>query len=198
MSTDPELFTRMYERSPDPWDFRSRWYERRKRGLTLAALPEERYGSVFEPGCSIGLLTRELAGRCSRVLSMDSAPGAVAQARSELSGLDHVRVVQGRVPEDWPEGTFDLVVLSEVLYYSGDTDLRGILDRTLFSSQPGATVIAVHWRHEADEHVRTGDDVHRVLGSTPWLSRTCRHIEDDFVLEAFTVGLPEAACRESP
>lgn len=198
MSTDPALFARMYERSPDPWDFRPRWYERRKRALTLAALHEERYGSAFEPGCSIGLLTRELAGRCSRVLSMDSAPGAVAQAQHELSGLDHVQVVQGQVPEDWPEGTFDLVVLSEVLYYFDDTDLHGVLDRILSSSQRGATVIAVHWRYEADEHVRTGDDVHRVLGETLWLSRTCRHVEDDFVLEVFTVVPPGTALGEGP
>ncbi|GHD24398.1 class I SAM-dependent DNA methyltransferase [Nocardiopsis kunsanensis] len=198
MSTDPALFTRMYERSPDPWDFRDRWYERRKRGLTLAALPEERYGSAFEAGCSIGLLTRGLAARCSRILSMDSAPGAVAQARRELSGLDHVRVVRGRVPEDWPEGTFDLVVLSEVLYYFDNTELRGVLDRTLSSSAPGATVIAVHWRHEAAEHVRTGDDVHRILDGTPWLSRTCRHIEDGFLLEAFTVGHLGTARGEAP
>lgn len=187
MSTDPALFTRMYERSPDPWSFRDRWYERRKRGLVLAALPEERYGSAFEPGCSIGLLARDLAGRCSRLLSMDSAPGAVEQARRELSGLDHVRVARGRVPDDWPEGTFDLVVLSEVLYYFDETELYEVLDHTLSSSRQSATVIAVHWRHEAEEHVRTGDDVHRLLGETPWLSRTCRHVEDDFLLETFTV-----------
>lgn len=198
MSTDPALFTRMYERSPDPWDFRDRWYERRKRGLTLAALTEERYGSAFEPGCSIGLLSRELAVRCSRLLSMDSAPGAVAQARRELSGLDHARVVRGRVPEDWPEGTFDLVVLSEVLYYFDETELHGVLDRTLSSSRQGTTVIAVHWRHEADEHVRTGDDVHRVLGGAPWLARTCRHVEDDFLLETFTVEPAGTARGERP
>lgn len=198
MSTDPALFTRMYERSPDPWDFRSRWYERRKRALTLAALPEERYGSAFEPGCSIGLLTQGLADRCSRVLSMDPVPGAVAQTRRELSGFDGVRVIQGRIPEDWPEGAFDLVVLSEVLYYFDDTDLRGVLDRTLSCSRRETTVIAVHWRHAADEHVRTGDDVHRVLGETPWLSRTCRHVEDDFVLETFTVEQPGAARGQDP
>ncbi|WP_017607414.1 class I SAM-dependent DNA methyltransferase [Nocardiopsis xinjiangensis] len=198
MSADPDLFTRMYERSPDPWHFRSRWYERRKRALTLAALPEERYGSAFEPGCSIGLLTRDLADRCSRLLAMDSAPGAVAQARRELSGVGHVRVVRGRVPESWPEGSFDLVVLSEVLYYFGDTDLQGVLDRTLASSRRGATVIAVHWRHAADEHVRTGDDVHRILDEAPWLARTCRHVEDDFVLETFAVEQPGAARGEGP
>lgn len=198
MSTDPALFTRMYECSPDPWDFRSRWYERRKRGLTLAALPEERYGSAFEPGCSIGLLTRGLADRCSWLISMDSAPGAVDQARRELSGLDHVRVVRGRVPEDWPEGIFDLVVLSEMLYYFDDTDLSRVLDHTRHSSAQGATVIAVHWRHAADEHVRTGDDVHRVLGETPWLSRACHHVEHDFVLEAFTVEQPGTAHGEGP
>ena len=113
MSTDPAYFTRMYEGSDDPWGFRSRWYERRKRDLTLAALPEEQYGSAFEPGCSVGMLTRALAPRCAYLDALDTVPAAVDRARREVAGFDHVRVEQGRVPLDWPEGTFDLVVLSE-------------------------------------------------------------------------------------
>ena len=33
----------LHAREEDPWDVRTSWYERRKRALTLAALPHERY-----------------------------------------------------------------------------------------------------------------------------------------------------------
>lgn len=62
----------------------------------------------------------------------------------------------------------------------------------------GATVIAVHWRSEADEHVRAGDGVPRALGEVPWLSRTCRHLEDEPALETFTVEQPWAALGKRP
>ncbi|MBE2998313.1 methyltransferase domain-containing protein [Nocardiopsis sp. HNM0947] len=187
MSTDPAYFTRMYEGSDDPWGFRSRWYEQRKRDLTLACLPEERYARAFEPGCSIGMLTRGLAQRCASLHAIDPVPTAVEQARREAAGVDHVRVERGRVPRDWPEGTFDLVVLSEMLYYFDDAELHEVIGRTLACALPGATVVAVHWRHEAEGHVRSGDGVHRVLAEVPELSRTAGHVEADFLLDTFAV-----------
>ena len=61
MSLQPAYFDDMYAESPDPWGFRTRWYEERKFALTMAALPRRRYRRVFEPGCSVGMLTRLLA-----------------------------------------------------------------------------------------------------------------------------------------
>ena len=40
-------FDRLYGASPDPYGLRLRWYERRKRELTLAALPHPRYRSAY-------------------------------------------------------------------------------------------------------------------------------------------------------
>ena len=45
-------FDAMYDAAPDPWGFQDRWYERRKYAISLAQLPERRYRSAFEPGCS--------------------------------------------------------------------------------------------------------------------------------------------------
>ena len=36
-----DYFDRVYASSDDPWGFASRWYERRKRQLTMASLPRE-------------------------------------------------------------------------------------------------------------------------------------------------------------
>ncbi len=39
----------------------------------------------------------------------------------------------GQVPDSGPEGAFDLIVLSEVLYYLDDADLDAVLARTAAS-----------------------------------------------------------------
>lgn len=56
-------FDRMYVGTEDPWQLSTRWYEERKYAITLALLPERRYRHAFEPGCSIGTLTAQLARR---------------------------------------------------------------------------------------------------------------------------------------
>ncbi len=54
----------------DPWGFTDRWYERRKRALTLAALPRER----FRPRLRAGLLDRRAHGRAGRPLRRPAGP----------------------------------------------------------------------------------------------------------------------------
>ena len=60
-ASDREFFDEFYTEGADRWGFETRWYEKRKRAMTLASLPRERFGSAFEPGCAIGVLTAELA-----------------------------------------------------------------------------------------------------------------------------------------
>ena len=55
MSMTDGYFDRLFETSDDPWAFRQRWYERRKRALTLAALKtavqfEKKKAKIFEEG----------------------------------------------------------------------------------------------------------------------------------------------------
>lgn len=47
MNSARQHFEQMYQADPDPWQVASRWYERRKRDLLLAALPRERYAHGF-------------------------------------------------------------------------------------------------------------------------------------------------------
>ena len=68
----------------------------------MAAWPDRHYGSVFGPGCSIGLLTRLLAGRSDPVLAMDVSAAALQQARAGLP--PNVELQQGSVPADRPSG----------------------------------------------------------------------------------------------
>ena len=159
----PAFFDRMFAASDDPWQFKVRWYEQRKRALTLACLPKPRYASGYEPGCANGELSAELATRCDRLLISDGAQGAVELARCRVADLAHVTVDRRWLPEDWPDVHFDLIVLSEVLYYL-DPDGLDRLGRLLRAAlEAGADIVACHWRMPIQGCRLDGDGVHAVL-----------------------------------
>jgi SAM-dependent methyltransferase len=185
MTLPSSYFEAMYAESADPWGFATRWYERRKYALTMAALPREHYRRGFEPGCSIGVLTARLARRCASLLATDIAPAAVAAARERLASYGGVEVGQLAVPQDWPAGHFDLIVLSELGYYLSADDLELLVDRSVSSLEPGGSLVAVHWRHPVTDYPLRGDDVHDLLASSPDLHRLVRHEESDLLLEVF-------------
>lgn len=197
MTLPAGYFEQMYSESADPWGFRTRWYEQRKRALTAAVLPQRRYARGFEPGCSIGSLTAVLADRCDSLLAVDASERAVAAAAAALSGHPQVEVRGMRVPEEWPDGGFDLVVLSEVGYYLAGDDLDRLTDCAERSLVDGGTLLACHWRHPVDDYPVTGDEVHAVLGGRPGLDRVVTHIEEDLLLDVWTKGrVPSVAHRE--
>jgi SAM-dependent methyltransferase len=185
LTLGPEYFDQMYAASADPWGFGTRWYEQRKYGITLALLPAARYDSAFEPGCSVGVLTEQLAKRCDRLLSCDGAAAAVTAAAQRTAGLANVRVDQRLLPGDWPSGTFDLIVFSEVLYYFGQGDLEIVLERAVGALRPGGTLIAVHWRHRVPEYPGDGDGVHQAVHRQPGLARLAGYADPDFLAEAY-------------
>ncbi|WP_297368806.1 bifunctional PIG-L family deacetylase/class I SAM-dependent methyltransferase [Cryobacterium sp.] len=182
------FFDDFYAGSEDPWGFETRWYEARKRAITLAALPLDHYGAALELGCSIGVLSRDLAERCDTLLATDINEQALAVARDRLAGLPGVTVERRALPAEWPTGTFDLVVLSEIGYYCSPADLAVLLERSRQSLTPDGALVACHWRHPVGEYPLGGDEVHAVLAALPGLECTVRHQERDFVLEVYEPG----------
>ena len=183
MSTPPDYFEAMYRDTDDPWHLGERWYEQRKYALTTAALPRARYRSAFEPACSVGALSVLLADRCDQLLSCDRSPRAVAAAAARLADHPHARVEHRLLPDQWPDETFDLIVLSEFLYYQDPPGVAQILDKAVNALEPGGTLAAVHWRHPVPDHSQTGDAVHQALRATPGLVRIAEHSEPDFLLD---------------
>lgn len=185
MTVDTGYFRDLYAASPDPWGLAERWYEARKYALSLALLPRERYTAAFEPGCSIGVLTAALAARCDSLLSCDAVPDAVTSARQRTAGLPGARAEQRVIPADWPPGEFDLIIFSEFLYYFEDADLTQVLRLAAGALRPDGHLLAVHWRHPAPDHPRTGDDAHRALAAHGGLTRLADYRDPDFTAEVF-------------
>jgi hypothetical protein len=181
-STDRSYFDEMYRDSPDPWRFETSPYEERKYALTLASLPRPRYRSAYEPGCSIGVLTEMLASRCDRLLSTDIVPSALHRAETRLRENSHVVLEERSIPDQWPSGHFDLVVLSEIAYYFSVTDLERVRDCVVDSTVRGAHVVGVHWRGQTN-YPLTGERSHEILAEAPELLRVVQHCEQDFVLD---------------
>ena len=108
-------FDDLYAKGIDPWEFATSAYEQTKYSATLEALPRASYESGLEIGCSIGVLTERLAARCKTLIALDIAEAALDAARARCAQLPHVTFERCAVPGEWPTGSFDLIVLSEIV-----------------------------------------------------------------------------------
>ncbi len=61
-----------------------------------------------------------------------------------------LRFVHAEVPEGWPDGTFDLIVLSETLYFLTAGEVSASARRAAQSLAPGGEIILVNWLGETD------------------------------------------------
>ena len=159
--SDPAVrFDELYDRSTDPWRYQSSEYEREKYASTLAALPEGHISSALEIGCSIGVLTEQLAERCERVLAIDFSERAVQLAHGRLDALANVELRCASFPEQAPAGPWRLILCSELLYYLQAPALDRAITWLAEQMQGGACVLAVSWRGEGTHEPFLGDEVH--------------------------------------
>lgn len=180
-----DYFESLYAASQDPWGFATSGYEREKYERTLAALGGRRFGKALEAGCSIGVFTSMLAPYCGELLAIDASQNAIALARERLSGAPGVRVERRTLPEETPEGSFDLVVASEILYYFDRTTMLAALRRLEGALSPGGSLLAVHWRRETRTYPLQGDEAHELLFSNTRLTRTREEATPDYRLELY-------------
>ncbi len=181
-TTPLRRFEWLYDADPDPWGTASRPYERRKRQVTLACLPQQRYRHALDAGCGTGALTVELAARCDRLVAFDGVEVAVRRSQAATAGLSNVEVFEARLPHDLPEGPWDLLMFSEVLYYLDQTDLAMTLVRAESATEPGAELVAVDWRPPTPDAPRTADNAHAQLLDRAGWEIVVDHREPTFLL----------------
>jgi SAM-dependent methyltransferase len=109
-----------------------------------------RFASALEIGCSIGVLTARLAPHCDRILAVDCAQTALASAGQRLGTSGSVQFARMVLPGEWPAGWFDLVMLSEILYFWDERDIALAARRVARCLLPGGLALVVNWRGPND------------------------------------------------
>ena len=178
-------FEYLYARSRDPWGYETSEYERAKYQRTVASLDGRKFKRALDVGCSIGILTRMVARRCCELVAVDASALAVHRAQRRLSGSPNVRVHRSTLPEQMPDGSFDLILCSEVLYYwSEDLLLRAW--RTFEAAlAPGGVVLIVHGRFDSNTCPVTGDEVHDLIADNCTLDHTFSATEPRYRMDRF-------------
>jgi SAM-dependent methyltransferase len=162
-TTSQAFFEDMYQKASDPWQFATSEYELNRYAAVLRVLETRRFQRAFEPGCSIGILTRSLASFCDRVEAVDISPTAVERARELCRSVANVTVSQGELPDALPEGSFDLIALVEIGYYFSPPVLKGLIQSLTSRLEHGGVLLAEHWLGDSADHRLTGDQVHEII-----------------------------------
>lgn len=161
------------------------WYEERKVNLIMAALPRRYYQLAVQPGSGEGALAAALAPRCNRVLAWDSDAAFVHAGRENTAALPNVEVRLGRMPQDWPNDTADLIVLNEIGYQLETGELDELITQACRGLSIGGTLIAAHRRDTADRFAFGGDDVHAHLFGRIGLARVGGYADDELRIDVF-------------
>lgn len=219
-------FDALYNDNTDPWQYQTRWYEKRKRDMCLAILPQSQYNNAIELGCGNGVFSELLARRCQALVSIDGNHQAVQLAKERLTELPHVKVIQGIIPnrlltlkgtiiEAYPlsDGTstnkipFDLIVISEILYYLLPNDIDTVIAWTQQNLAIGGTLLCCHWRYAIGGFTMTGETVHQRLNDAFNLANNEKHqvafnhqsqmVDSDFLLDVWQRSPSSVARQEN-
>lgn len=176
-----------WHRNPDPWRMGTDAYEQAKYAATLAQIPDRRYGSILEVGCSEGVFTAQLldAYPDADVTGLDISQRALARAAERVEmAADRATLLSADILTFRPGRRYDLVFCAETLYYLGRRDrlkraseqLRGLLS-------PGGVLVLVHPWPEARR-------LHRFVHAGP-LSQVSELVENS-ADRPFAVSVYEA------
>jgi SAM-dependent methyltransferase len=184
VSRGPDHFLRLYEANQDPWQYCTSPYEQAKYRSTIACLGERQFRLGFEAGCSIGILTRLLAARCEALLAVDIIEEPLRTARAVCADQSWVRFKRMQIPDEWPDEVFELIVLSEVLYFLSPADIAAVGDRVCATLEPGGVVLLVNWRGKSEDPC-TGDEAADIFAERTrrWLYSTVHRQDDGYRLD---------------
>ena len=157
----PGFFEHFFDEG-DPFGFDRNPEEQLKFARTLEACGGESLGRVLELGCAVGSFTEVLAPYADQVLALDVSQSAVDRVAQRLAAHPHVRAVAMSIPAEFPEGTFDVVVASDVLYYLPVAELQRCVERIHASLADGGAFVAVHYVPRMGS-LLNGDEAHDVV-----------------------------------
>lgn len=139
-------FEGLYRKKEDPWNYTQSPYEQEKYEKTLKAIPED-VSSILEVGTSEGVFTEYLLKAGKHVLGIDISQTALERAKRRLTPYgNQVTLRKLDIVRDRLEGTFDLILASEVLYYLGGRNILLSLEEKFFHHlRDGGYLLLVHF-----------------------------------------------------
>lgn len=149
-SVGSEHFDALFTGSEDPWDYRTSAYEADRFARTIKALGGRRFASALELGCANGVLTSSLAAHCDAIVAVDASAMALDIAHDRLADLHHVSLHHGNLPAELPSGQFDLIVLSDFLYYLGFAGCVALAHRLHCKAAPGCRIVIANYLGETE------------------------------------------------
>lgn len=170
---DVTYFERLYAQ-PDPWMLLGSENEAAKYALTLELCGDGPFEHALEIGCGEGVFTSQLAPLCRSLLAVDISSRALERARHRCGDFPQVLCEARALPAAYPDGPFDVMVASDVLYYLVPDDLSVAASRIESSLRAGGRLVALHYAPPVNA-VTNGDAVHDRLHEV--LSLTHAHSE---------------------
>jgi len=141
-----EHFENLYRRKQDPWNYEHSDFEREKYLKTLQAIPKE-VETIWEIGCAEGAFTQLLLEGGKKVRGVDISLTALSRAKGRLKDFgDRVQLQRLDIVREDIEGTFDLILASEILYYLGGKDVLQLLEKKFLRHlRPSGYLLLCHF-----------------------------------------------------
>ena len=148
----PDHFAALYADGNDPWQAQTSSYEREKRADNIDQLQRPHYRRGLDIGCGEGRLAAELvaAGKVGAMTGLDRDPSIIARAERRYGDNGRMSFAAGTLPLDLPEGHFDCVVVSEVLYFLDEAEIAALADRMTNQLPSGADMLVVSYLGQTD------------------------------------------------
>jgi len=192
-------FDRLYTDAPqnDPWASSAAkyQYQRRKYDSIIRLLPQRQYRRALDLGCGLGLLTERLAKLAQQVVGIDVSAVAIQCAATRTRALQNVQVRQGDVTQLDPalDGTFDLVVVADTLYYL-PAPIRNVLLKSLAAriarllTPDGVLVIVNHYFPMPNAETKLTLRIHRAFEWSPALTLFAEYKRNFFLVSLLSLS----------
>ena len=169
--TKPQLVNQFFDEGGDPFGFDVNPDEQIKFRRTIEVCGEGDLGRVLEIGCAVGTFTELIAPRTTDLLAIDVSEAAILQAKKRLGDDPDVHLESRTLPADFPEGPFDLIIASDVLYYLTVDELETCLGLIEERLAPGGALVAVHYIPRVGT-LLNGNELHDFLTEHTTMSHT--------------------------
>jgi SAM-dependent methyltransferase len=131
----------------DPWGYEDTPFILERFQASIELLDDARRDACFERaweiGCAEGVMTAQLAQRCKQLCAVDFVPLALERARVRCQECGNVSFGEWDLKSDPAPGTFDLIVITDVLgsNFGGPRDVRRARDKVVSALAPGGYLL---------------------------------------------------------